>query len=227
MKKEFIPFEQLIAFAEIFQNNEIQFAFVKETPLEYEQQHGKVNCRDFLADILHAESINNRFSIYNFSWNPKKNKIDRDATKLVVFFKTASQLQELKRNLPLLHAWETKWKLRKTKILTVDAKTAIIIGSRFYLKKGFAISLYTYLLKAYALSSNFGTLTGNELKYYQDCGNNFFKLLENFRKVLAYKTPVSGIHSSYSDSIKHNYAGFVSVCAHASYQTHGEYLESL
>jgi len=35
MKKEFIPFEQLIAFAEIFQNNEIQFAFVKETPLEY------------------------------------------------------------------------------------------------------------------------------------------------------------------------------------------------
>jgi len=111
--------------------------------------------------------------------------------------------------------------------LTVDAKTAIIIGSRFYLKKGFAISLYTYLLKAYSLSSTFEALTGNELKYYHNCSNNFFKLLENFRKVLAYKTTVSGTNTGSHSSITHNYAGFVSVCAHESYQTHGLYLESL
>ena len=227
MKKEFVRLVEETNFAEIFQNHQIQFAFVKETPTEYIQQHGKVNCRDFLADVLHAEDTMKKFSIYSFTWNPKKEQIDRNATKLVVYFDKPEQLQELKKNLHVLHNWETHWKLRKTKILTVDKKTAIIIGSRFYLRKGFAISLYTYLLKAYSLSGDFENLTGNELEYYERCGTNLQKLLYNFRKLLAYKTNVSGVDQSSSSDGIHNYAGFVAVCSHPAYQKHGRYLESL
>lgn len=226
MKKHFIPYEKT-HFSEIFQSNIIKFAFVKETPDAYVQQHGSVNCRDFLADVLHAESLNQYFSIYNFSWNPEVDKIDRDATKLVVSFQLDSQLENLKKNLPELHKLETAWRLRKTKILTIDSKTAIIVGSRFYLKKGFAISLYTFLLKAFAITSRFKELTGNEANYYASCGSSFDKLIKNFRKVLAYKTTVSGLEDYQPDHIIHNYAGFVAVCTYPAYQTHARFLESL
>lgn len=226
MKKQFIPYKETY-FNEIFQSNIIKFAFIKETPDAYVQQHGSVNCRDFLADVLHAESQNEFFSIYKFSWDPKVDKIDRDATKLVVSFQLADQLKNLKKNLSELHKLETLWKLRKTKILTIDSKTAIIIGSRFYLKKGFAISLYTFLLKAFALTSNFKELTGNEANYYNSCGQNFDKLIKNFRKVLAYKTTVSGVDTYKPDYTIHNNAGFVAVCSYPAYQEHGRFLESL
>ncbi len=226
MKKQFIPYKETY-FNEIFQSNVIKFAFVKETPDAYVQQHGNVNCRDFLADVLHAESINEFFAIYKFCWNPKVDKIDRDATKLVVSFQQESQLKNLKKNLPELHKLETTWKLRKTKVLTIDSKTAIIVGSPFYLKKGFAISLYTFLLKAFALASTFEDLTGNEAMYYNYCGSNFDKLIKNFRKVLAYKTTVSGLKSNEPDHNIHNYAGFVAVCRHPNYQKHGRFLENL
>jgi len=225
MKKEFIPFPST-KFAEIFQNHQIKFAFVQETPTAYTQLHGSVNCRDFLADVLHAEDIKEYFAIYGFSWNPEKKQIDRDATKLVMHFETSEQLEELKKNLHILHEWESRWKLRKTKILTVDEKTAIIKGSSFYLRKGFAISLYTYLLKCYSLTDNFANLTGNELNYYTQCGSNFEKLLINFRKVLARKGSICGV-SNGSDSTIHNYAGFVAVCCHPSYQIYGKYLNKL
>lgn len=226
MKKKFVPFKDTY-FNEIFQSNVIKFAFVKETETEYIQQHGSVNCRDFLADVLHAEDIKEEFSIYKFSWNPDKTLIDRDKTKLVVKFQTTDQLNELKRNLHKLHELETKWKLRKTKILTVDSNTAIIIGSRFYLKKGFAISLYTFLLKAFAIAPTFDELTGNELNYYTQCGDNFQKLLDNFRKVLALKATVSGVTYYTNNSYTHNFAGFVAVCTSSSLQAHCAYLETL
>jgi len=226
MKKQFIPYKTT-HFNEIFQSNVIKFAFVKEIPDAYVQQHGSVNCRDFLADVLHAESLNQYFSLYKFSWNPEVDKIDRDATKLVVSFQLNSQLENLKKNLPELHKLETAWRLRKTKILTIDSKTAIIVGSRFYLKKGFAISLYTFLLKAFAIAPKFEELTGNEANYYNSCGSNFDKLIKNFRKVLAYKTTVSGVIDDKPDHVVHNYAGFVAVCCNPAYQTHGRFLESL
>lgn len=226
MKKQFIKYPDT-HFNEIFQSNVIKFAFVKETATEYIQQHGNVNCRDFLADVLHAEYMKQRFSIYKFTWDPEVDLIDRDATKLVMTFQTDQQLQELKKNLHKLHDLEVYWKLRKTKILTVNKKTAIIIGSRFYLKKGFAISFYTFLLKAFALAPSFEDLTGNEAHYYTSCGSNFDKLIKNFRKVLAYKTTVSGLEVHEPDHVIHNYAGFVAVCNHPTYQKHGRYLESL
>lgn len=227
MKKEFIEFPSFTSFAEIFQSREIKFAFVTETDTTYTQQHGKVLCRDFLADVLHAEDQKKAFSIYNFKWNPEKEHIDRDATKLVMFFETPEQLKELKKNIHILNNLEISWTLRKTRILTVNEKTAIIIGSRFYLRKGFAISLYSYLLKSYSLAADFNDLTSNELSYYQTCGESFQKLLKNFRQVLAYKTNVSGVNTKYSDSIIHNYAGFVAVCTYPAYQSHAVFLQNL
>lgn len=223
--KKLIPFPQT-SFAEIFQSNIIKFAFVKETPTEFVQQHGLVNCRDFLADVLHAEDIKQKFTIYKFSWDPKKEKVDRDATKLLMSFHTQDQLKTLKRNLHQLHAYEKQWKLRKTKIITISNKEAIIIGSRFYLKKGFGISLYTFLLKAFAIADSMQTLTGNEREYLVRCDGYFQKLLANFRKVLAYKASVCGVTDDSLYNI-HNYAGFVGVCAHPSYQAHSEYLRKL
>jgi hypothetical protein len=224
--KKFIPPKETY-FAEIFQSHVIKFAFVTETPTTYEAQHGLVNCRDFLADVLHAEDMGKVFKIYNFSWDPERTKVDRDATKLVMVFNTSEQLTELKKNLHMLHAYEKSWKLRKTRIITISKTKAIIIGSRFYLKKGFAISLYTFLLKAFSISDSLETLTGNEKEYYESCGTNFNKLLTNLRKVLALNTNVAGVDIYHDSSITHNYAGFVAVCKHPIYQKHAKYLETL
>lgn len=222
--KKFIDIPN-VKFAEIFQSNKIQFAYVKETKDAYTQLHGKIDCRDFLADVLHAEETDEPFEIWGFKWDPEVKQIDRDATKLVMFFNKESQLEKLKQNLHKIHELESTWKLRKTRIITINKTTAIIIGSRFYLRKGFAISLYTFLLKAFAITDKFKSLTGNELKYYEQCGSNFTKLINNFRKVLKRTGSMSGVTHD-SNSIIHDKAGFVSVCTN-NRNIYGVYLASL
>lgn len=210
MKKELIAISEG-NFAEIFQENQIKFAFISETRDSFKQQHGLVLCRDFLLDILHAEETKTSFEIWGFKWDPTKKQIDRDKTKLLITFPNSSYLETLEKNLHLLHAFEKQNKLLKTKIIKYSDKRAVIIGSRQYLKKSWALSFYTFLLKAYSITEHLDELTGSEKTYVYRCGIpaiNKLKLL--FKYLLKQKTSVSGVKST-SDIVVHDSAGFVSV----------------
>ena len=214
-------------FAEIFQQNKTKFAFAKQTsPKEYKQQHGLVKCRDFLCDVLQAEEQNAPFAIYNFSWDPKIDRIDRDSIKLYIKFESAEEKKTLKRNLSTLHTIEKNQKLKRTRVLDVSNTEAIIIGSSLWLKKGWAISLYTFILKCLTVSYDFTELPRNEQCYLEDAGNNFYKLIRNIRKMLRIKGNVSGVNDG-SPSMIHNYAGFVSVCSGNNYNHYSKHLDKL
>ena len=217
-------------FAEIFQENKTKFAFVKqETRTHFTQQHGLVNCRDFMSDVLYSEEINEYINIYSFQWDPETQKIDRDATKFMVRFQNEGNYTELKKNLPLIHTFEKKNNLKPTKILHIDPTTAIIIGSPMYLRKGWALSFYTWLIKAYTINSDFNELTGNEGKYYREANKKgkLNKLMSNFRKLLRVKGNTTGIKETEDIYVHHNYAGFVSVCTNASINKYSKALNKM
>lgn len=216
-------------FAEIFQQNKTKFAFVKETaPREYKQQHGLVQCRDFLNDVLTAEADKETFSIYSFSWNPKKNLIDRDATKLYIKLPTSLEKDNLIANLSALHEIEKTNKLKRTRVYSISDHEVVVIGSSFWLKKCWAISLYTFILKCLTMSNDFSNLTSNEQEYLSRCGGNFHKLLKNIRTVLKAKGSVHGVKGAKENTVyKHNYSGFVAVCSNGGMNIYNVTLEEL
>lgn len=206
--------------AEIFQSNVIKFAFVKETPTAFKQQHSLVLCRDFLLDVLFAEDQNKPFAIYKFSWDPHEQKIDRDATKLYLTFANTTQLLRLKKNLKIIHAFEKENHLKRTQIkVQEDEKSAVIIASPLYLKRSWALSFYTFLLKIYAIGDSFKDATSVEKEYVKNVGIKKIQfLMKNFRTMLKQKAPsVSGVEPNEPDSIIHDCAGWVAVCTGKSF----------
>lgn len=206
--------------AEIFQKNLIKFAFVKETPDHYEQQHSMVLCRDFLLDVLFAEDQKTPFQIYKFLWDPEEQQIDRDATKLYVTFANTGQLRVLQKNLHIIHTFEKENHLKRTQIkVQEDKKSAVIIASSLYLKKSWALSFYTFLLKVFAIGDSFEEATSVEGDYVSNVGvDKIIFLMENFREMLKQKsTTVSGVNATEPDYIIHDNAGWVALCTGKCY----------
>lgn len=235
MKKELKLIPQTY-FAEIFQQNQFKFAFVKEGNTTYTQQHGLVLCRDFLLDVLFAEESKKTFKIYNFAWNPNKTRIDRDRTKLVINFPNKTYITTLKANLHLLHAFEKVNNLRPTRIITYKNSTNItVIGSAQYLRKAWALSFYTFLLKAFSISDTLENLSGTESGYVSQVTISKLNfLMQNFRELLSIKGSVCGVDTfeegigqNGKDLYRHNNSGFVSVLTNKTINSYSNNFESM
>lgn len=128
------------------QGLKILFSFGKlsEDKTTVSQLFYPVICREYFGDILYAEETGVDVDVYGFSYRPKKQKIDRDATRLTLKADEAF----LEENLKIIHEIEDKNKVPRTKVIPTNEKDTVVIeGDEFWQSRGFLISLYTYLLK--------------------------------------------------------------------------------
>lgn len=182
-----IHYKPTTKFAEIFQENNIQFSLVNKIKEdEYEELHYRIKCRDFLNDAILSENIKEPINFYGFSWKP--GTLQRDKTRLLVYTNKKTQIEE---NLTLLNKIELENKISRTKLIKIKDFTYLIIGSPLWNKHTWTISLYSFLIKAYALTNDFNKLTSNEGYYWSALNNKYYEhLLANLKSYINKKQPV-------------------------------------
>jgi hypothetical protein len=234
---KFIPTAFTNGLAEIGQQLQIKVAFLNKTKDgHYTNAHIFVLCRDFLGDTLDAIEKKRTNTIYGFTFNPKKQQIIQNQTKLVWKFPNEKTRKNFLANLPSLHAIESANKCRKTtaRAVTIGKDLYIITtGSSFWLKSIFNISLYTFILKSlgydlirdlplfHAIAKT--TVVGkhwdnteyerktNEAEYANSVLNKIDLVLQNLKKINLRNKTVSGVVGDASISEVHNRCGFVSI----------------
>lgn len=216
------------SFAEIFQQTSIKFAYAKPSGKGYiEQQHGFVDCRDFLGDVLWLEQQKKKGCIYSFCWDPAKEQIARDKTYLLIKFPNKGYIHTFLSNLDYLNNYEKTWHFTPTKVQTTDRENVLLLtGSKMYLRKIWLISLYTYLIKAYSITSNFDDLSGNEGTYFNQVGKtNFWNLMNNLRKFMKIGNKVTDEHEDLHSI--HYQSGFVAMCKNNLYPMQKKFKKEL
>jgi len=138
-------------YSEIYQQKHITFSFCNKTKEGKEivltQMFHWVQCRDFLSDVLFAEETKEKIDKYSFIYDPAKQKIDRDKTRLLVKFKFDKDVKNFLTNIHILHDIEASNRYGLTKFTLVKNKIFLIEGSKMWQNTTFSLSLYTFLLK--------------------------------------------------------------------------------
>lgn len=227
--------------AEITQNMTTTFAFVKRLGRDYTNAHAFVMCRDFLGDVIAAISEKKTNYIYGFKFNGKNDTILQDKFRVVIRCPNAESKQNMLKNLPRLHEMEALvGKITKTTITQIEdgdnLNTVYVVGSKFWLKSVFNISLYTFMVKSlgYELADDMdffkaiGKTTyvgtdwaGNlkvrqtvEAEYATAVGPQVMKLLPKLRKLHKDLDTVHGYHKGANVSTIHNSSGFRSLLSY-------------
>lgn len=177
--------------SEIYQQVQMQFAFLSSSEDGNRQCHPFVLCRDFLHDAVKAHLNGGKWSIYGFNYEFGKyppicmnnilmlvrRKLPTEQKKtnkdIVKEFK-----QQVKRGTKLLHHYEKIAKLSKSLVKWVkDDKgnpVAIFTGDAVWMTNTFLISMYTYLIRMGAKNITF--------KSNKALMSEYQRLLEEFRK---------------------------------------------
>lgn len=235
--KETVDVKKDKALAEIYQNLSTKFAFVdKDNNGVYTNAHPFVQCRDFLGDALLAQKEKKRKSIYGFTFDGKTQHFLEDKTRLVILLPNATTLENTLNNLGMLHELENiVGGICKTKISRIkdNPSMLMVVGSNFWLKSIFNISLYSYLIKClgYSLNHNQNIFENmleipgnNEYKYAKQTYPNIMKILPKLKNVNKKLPSVSGWLKNNNDIYTiHNYSGFVSTIA---WHKHTNYLDN-
>lgn len=138
-------------YAEIYQNQKVQFSYASKKDDTYEQLNPFFICRDFLGDVLYAEEENKEVAVYGFEWNPKKKKIDRDATRLLLTSASEGHLTNIVANYgAILEPIEKKNDFEPTKLtlLHQDKKSYLVVeGDAVWQSSIFLMSLFSFFMK--------------------------------------------------------------------------------
>ena len=219
-------YKNTLNLCEAGQTIETRMAYVhKEKNGTYTQLHDTVKCRDYLGDVLFAEEQKRTVTIYGFSWNGNKQKIDKSRTRLMIDFRgKLDMMHQFIENLEIFNRIERQHKLIKSFVEVVDNRdtTLILTGSSFWLKSVFTISLYSFLIKVccYKFKDNKNWL--EEMKAFGGVDSGYVKqtqqvlqfYIDNLKKIV-YKLPsVIGLTAVAAKNTEtnqvHNYSGFVS-----------------
>jgi hypothetical protein len=221
-----LPYKNKNALNEIFQAVEVRMAFAHKSPEGIQQLHDSVKCRDYLGDVLLAEQFEKTAAIYGFSWNGKENKIDRDRTRLLLFFPDDLTLENFKNNQEIINKAERDLKLIQTRTYSLKDRPRVLLieADKFWLRATVAISFYTFLLKCmsykyqkidnwfeeiqkyigHTTEKEYANSTAKAFPYYL---KYFKKLVYNLPYVNGYKTNDDDWYSIVSNT--HNRSGFV------------------
>ena len=122
--------------------------FQREGDIAY-QSSTYFKCKDYLNDVLYAIETGRTIEAHGFSFNPKKQKIDTDATRLLITFKQEDELKHFKNNFPKLNEWETKIGIIPTKLYATNREGEYAIeGDPGWQKRMFLLSAYTLFLRS-------------------------------------------------------------------------------
>lgn len=177
-------------------------------------------CRDYLNDILYCEETSKSHSeVYGFRYDPAKQKIDRDRTRLILHCASPAMIQQMKDNQAILTTVENAGGFAHSKIIDVKDNTICVEGDPVWMRANFMISLYTYLLKCLTYSykelvsweTELSLDSANEGRYMNGVGPDRFKFLtRHLNEIL---DPYTGVTGG-MDTSKYNASGQVMYLIH-------------
>lgn len=235
--------------SEIYQQVNIQFAFLSSPKDGDKQCHDFIKCRDFLHDAVKAHLNKNFWKIYGFEYEYGKNPpICMEAMNMLVRRQIGSGERSkvvkdfrniMKYSLTLLHHYERIMRVSKTKVVNTEDEqenpVVIFTGDPVWVSSPFLVSAYTYLIRMGAkkikfksnknLISEYGKivkkgLSDNDSIYLVDIWNKLDIVLSNMDKLFS-KEAVDPIYfdKKVSNNQFHNNCGIQSLCGFISPNT--------
>lgn len=214
--------EKEVKYNEIPQNVDIRFSFVKKLDDDvYEELFYPVRCRDFLNDVLVAEEQKKEIDVYDFTYDPMVQKIDRDKTRIAMYYGDENK-KVIEKNLAILNEIEEQNNLEKTTLTLFEGKNVFLVeGDKFWIRATALISFYSYILrilsykiKGHWVDSMLNSFIGsNDGKYIHSIYKNLPIFLAKFKEVFSKELPsVTGYEVNEEDYYKlHNNSGIVSI----------------
>ena len=131
----------------------VEFAFVDE---KFKQSHQLVWCKDFLQDVIAAVVQKKKISIYGFSFDPEKNTISMDRTRILIANHKDENFEQRVLNCQkFLKEFEAKLGLKRTRVFKCTSspptykKSGVFVleSSRRWLISPPMISLYSLFVR--------------------------------------------------------------------------------
>ena len=227
--------------AEIYQSVDIKFAFLTAPKYGTARCHSFVKCRDFLHDALRTQISGIVASIYSFNFNKKVNPpIDLRYIRMLVKSDVAKSPDDVAKwdthmlsALRLLNHYEklaNKPLSSVVRLVNESPATWLFIGSSFWLKTPYLVSMYTFLIRLGVRNIEFESDAELQEKYkklrnienvnHSDNDRNYLNYCwDKLSKVIIHRDKLFGdgwdkIYSNASVSIRnfHNNSGIVSLC---------------
>jgi len=144
---KFVPYKAMYGYCENGQSVSVRMAFCnKQEDETYVQMFLPVICRDYFSDILHSEFHQIKVNdIFGFSYDPAKQKIDRDKVRLSLQCESETQFNNIKANvLPLLNPIEDMNGFTRSELyFPEDSKVMIMEGDPKWLASTYLLAAYT------------------------------------------------------------------------------------
>ncbi len=142
---------------EIYQQTQMQFAFISSPKNGNKQCHTFVLCRDYLHDVLKCSWLKKTCTIYGFTFDYYKNPlVDLERTRMLVTMKNLSDKdveifnKKMLTALSLLNHYEkmARWsRSRLYKVSSHEKNVWMFVGTAMWMRSPFLISLYSLLIR--------------------------------------------------------------------------------
>ena len=198
--------------AEIYQQTNMQFAFVTDPKHGNKQCHTWALCRDFLHDAVRTAKTGIKSSIYSFDFDVEKNPpLDLAKMRMLVRKKGLKKTEKavfdkkMKAGLKLLNHYEKMDGVALSKLVKVDDSKEdawVFTGPSVWMKAPQLVSMYTMLIrlgdkeigfkdnkdlmekfKGLAEQNKNGKLPDNDANYLRACWNKFDLVMTNSAKL--------------------------------------------
>lgn len=110
----------------------------------------KVQCRDFLGDVIISEQTKIPIRIYGFTYNPQKTSINHNLLQLLLTITDSKIIDNIKENLDILHKIEEELEILEPTCIhhTNDNSVIYVASSPLWMWSTIHLSFYTFILKA-------------------------------------------------------------------------------
>lgn len=198
--------------AEIYQQTNMQFAFITAPKHGNKQCHTWALCRDFLHDAVRTARTGIKSTIYSFNFDKKSNPpLDLVKMRMLVRKKGLKKTEKvafdnkMKAGLKLLNHYEKMDGAALSKLVKVDDNKEdawVFTGPSMWMKAPQLVSMYTMLIrlgdkeikfknnedlmakfKDLAEQNKSGKLTDNDANYLRACWNKFDLVMTNRTKL--------------------------------------------
>jgi hypothetical protein len=224
---------------EIYQSLPIKFGFVNKIKEDsYKEVFVPFICRDFFTDALWATEHKKAVSIYDFRYDPKKDKFDTDKTRIAVWFPNEEVVKLFFNNKKHLDKIEEDNKLEPSTYVQVDNITFIFDFDKYWQSRAYLMSLLTGLIrwlshdkitdKVHFIDTveKSSTTDGGHFRSYT-CAKQIKNLIKDMRLMDKYDYGVVGDKDC--DYIKdiHNNSGIMGVFYSPDTSKYGPHLQEL
>lgn len=201
-----LPYPHTMPLGEIFQANDMKFAFVNPHMDDFQMVHSWVKCREYFNELLmknhHPEY--EFVTTYGFDYKPDEFPLDLSATRIAVKFMSIEQKQVFMDNLQWIHSVESANDIDHTIIHDISAHEVLLIASKLWIQKCLLTNIYTLLVKLAALNITAYTKTSLlniKIKEYTPSEIEYIKRLTVpvFNSILENCTVIAEIPSKYVD----------------------------